>query len=313
MYYAPVLIPTLNRYDHFVRLVESLQKNEYAKFTELYVGLDYPPSEKYNAGYSKIADYLNVGISGFKEVNIIKYKENIGAASNINSLLTVSRKKYDIFILLEDDNFVSPNFLEYMYKSLELMGGDNDISAVCGYSYPVNWYSNSSNIIKEQSFFSGWGFGTYFTKIDEIRETFRRYSKDKVYISKLKDLRKKSKKNYAYFLGMAYHDRFVENDIGISCYQSLENKYCLMPIISKVRNEGYDGSGINCPDASEWPYQNQSIDNNLRFCFSNELRSSKQIEHYLKNERIINNYYPVSFKDYLKAVLKEIMIRIKRK
>lgn len=29
-------------------------------------------------------------------------------------------------------------------------------------------------------------------------------------------------------------------------YSALEDKYCIMPLISKVRNCGHDGSGINC-------------------------------------------------------------------
>lgn len=46
----PILIPTLDRYEHFKKCIESLAKNTHANKTELVIGLDYPPSEKYMDG-----------------------------------------------------------------------------------------------------------------------------------------------------------------------------------------------------------------------------------------------------------------------
>lgn len=43
---APILIPTLNRYEHLKRCVESLAKNKLAKESELVIGLDYPPFQQ---------------------------------------------------------------------------------------------------------------------------------------------------------------------------------------------------------------------------------------------------------------------------
>lgn len=47
MVYAPVCIPTLNRYEHLKELIESLQRNPWAQYTDLFIGLDFPPGEKY--------------------------------------------------------------------------------------------------------------------------------------------------------------------------------------------------------------------------------------------------------------------------
>ena len=51
MTFYPVIIYTLNRYEHFRRCVESLARNTHAEQTELVIGLDYPPSEKYVEGH----------------------------------------------------------------------------------------------------------------------------------------------------------------------------------------------------------------------------------------------------------------------
>lgn len=41
IYYAPILIPTLCRYEHFVRCIESLKKNDWAKFTDINKATQY--------------------------------------------------------------------------------------------------------------------------------------------------------------------------------------------------------------------------------------------------------------------------------
>lgn len=53
MNYAPVIIPTLNRYDHFIKCLESLEKCSGAEYTEVFVALDFPPSNKYIEGWKK--------------------------------------------------------------------------------------------------------------------------------------------------------------------------------------------------------------------------------------------------------------------
>lgn len=45
MTYYPVIIPTLNRFEHFKNCVESLANCTYAPETELIIGLDFPPAE----------------------------------------------------------------------------------------------------------------------------------------------------------------------------------------------------------------------------------------------------------------------------
>ena len=58
MIYAPVVIPTLNRYEHLRQCLESLSNCTLAEETEVYVALDYPPLEKYVEGWQKTREYL---------------------------------------------------------------------------------------------------------------------------------------------------------------------------------------------------------------------------------------------------------------
>ena len=63
MIYYPIIIPTLNRYEHFKRCVESLAKNIHSDKTERVIGFDFPPSNKYFDGYEKMKnDILNTTV-----------------------------------------------------------------------------------------------------------------------------------------------------------------------------------------------------------------------------------------------------------
>ena len=51
--FAPVVIPTMNRYEHFASLIKSLQKNRYACETDVIIGLGYPSKADQIDGYEK--------------------------------------------------------------------------------------------------------------------------------------------------------------------------------------------------------------------------------------------------------------------
>ena len=79
MIYAPVLIPTLNRYEHLRQCLESLSKCTLAEETEVYIALDYPPSDKYVEGWQKTRGYLySIGNMNFKKIHLIERTENYG-------------------------------------------------------------------------------------------------------------------------------------------------------------------------------------------------------------------------------------------
>ena len=56
--YAPIIIPTMNRYVHLQRCIHSLSLNTGADKTDLYVSVDFPSSEKYIQDHEKVVEYL---------------------------------------------------------------------------------------------------------------------------------------------------------------------------------------------------------------------------------------------------------------
>ena len=138
--YAPVSIPTLNRYKHFRDCLESLEKCNGAEYTEVYVGVDYPPSPKYIEGWEKINEYLDRKIenNNFLKLVVFKREKNCGVCNpNSNSALLHKylSERYDRFISSEDDNVFAKTFLDYMNQGLEKYKNDPKCTAICGYNY----------------------------------------------------------------------------------------------------------------------------------------------------------------------------------
>lgn len=59
--YAPVIIPTLCRYEKFRNCMETLSQCTGADKTTVYIGLDYPLNQSHVAGYQWIKKYLQGG------------------------------------------------------------------------------------------------------------------------------------------------------------------------------------------------------------------------------------------------------------
>lgn len=297
MIYAPVLIPTLCRSEHFIRCIESLKKNTWAKKTDIYVALDYPLKEEHWKGYNKISKYLMGDFSHFAGFHVIKRKENYGSTRNMKELRDMILEQYDRFIRADDDCEFSPNFLEYMDRCLEYYENDKDVVAVTGYSYPVDWkVSECANLFKSKFLFSMWGTGFWrdkFCKLQEVvltqdylKVNFDRFLQNK----KIYHLTQVSFDDYAEF-GTSYK-RYsglmnLFSDRALTVYLQLENKYVITPTCSKVRNYGFDGTGVFCLNTLEmeenginsqtYNYQFQKIDEDNFF----EIH-----EDYLQNDKV---------------------------
>ena len=252
MEYAPVLIPTLCRYDHFVRCIESLKKNTWALYTDIYVALDYPANESHWEGYNKICEYLDGSFDEFANFYVIKRPYNYGAEKNVADLRKIILEKYDRFIRTDDDCEFSINFLEYMNKSLEKYKDDENVLGVTGYSYPVNWKIDSKyNAFKNSLIFSMWGTGFWKNKFLKMQKDI-----ESGYIKKNFRLKNPGmfKMTDACYLDCINGKFSYESsnlimhvtDVSCGCYMQLSGKYIITPTISKVRNYGFDGSGIYC-------------------------------------------------------------------
>lgn len=275
MVYAPILIPTLNRIEHLKRCIASLQNNAWAKYTTLIISVDYPPGEKYIDGYKKICDYLKKGIDGFANVDIIYQKENLGAIDNFIFLQNYAKERFDCFIYTEDDNEMSPNFIEYIDKGLEEFRNDDRIIAIC--SFGGSGKSDENNIELSQNF-SAYGFGTWFGTWSEIQKNITR----KNFLSIAKN-NKSIYKLYQYGYSLLFElQHAIYRDLELYCtsdgeiplidmtikiYGIINDKFVVCPKLRKIRNWGYDGSGVNCLKIENNEIVNRPLDQMKDFSY----------------------------------------------
>lgn len=316
----PVLIITLCRYEHLLRCIESLQKNEYAKETDLYIGVDYPAKEAHWEGYKKIIGYLDSGVNGFKNVYIINHQKNLGPEGNYIAVREIIYQKYDGYIYTEDDNVFSPNFLQYMNVCMEYFRDDEKVMAVSGYMYPVNMSDVNGNVLRINTYFSAFGFGIYRKWSERLDKAINLQTFLKMYrnVKMMRKLKKISPNQYCNFVkGMVeyipdliYDGDIRSVDLAWGLYDFFYGYDMIFPVISKVRNNGYDGSGVNCAiqnvenvksDGStyrEYDFSRQQMDTGKNFF----LDCPEKVDENIVNERL-SGFFAIPSIELLKTNL----------
>lgn len=246
--YAPVIIPTLNRFEHFKRCLESLSRCTLAEYTEVYVALDYPTKELHWEGYRKIKSYLeSCGNLTFKSLNVVVRERNYGFGPNGNhaSLAKEVDKIYDRRIYSEDDNEFSPNFLVYMNKAFEMFKDNERIMCVSGYNH-----RELQNISSDSVYCSydapAYGLGFWCDK----KKKYDKWTYD-ILLNEIKRNPITSLKlafSYPRIINMAItmiREKNNYGDLRFVTYNMFHNTFCLCPTLSLSRNWGCDGSGLH--------------------------------------------------------------------
>lgn len=247
--FAPVVIPTLCRYKHFKRCIESLAKCTFAQQTELVIGLDYPAKEAHFEGYEKIKKYLS-NISGFAKVTVLEAEKNLGAIDNSLLLKKYAFANYDRYIYTEDDNEFSPCFLDFMNQALEKYKENERVTSVCAYTNPQYTAKKISGNVVFIYDSSAWGIGLWKNKEDSYDQKCLRFNKQaKKFLVQLKLLK------YYPMLLRAVLDMLSSGedyaDVRRSALNVINDTYQIRPHKSMVRNWGHDGTGEHCGGQKE--------------------------------------------------------------
>ena len=267
--YAPVLIPTLNRYDHFVRCLESLEECTGAEKTDVYVALDYPPSEHYREGWKRIDAYLHEkeNNNGFNHLIVYRRETNyfFSGKGNLTTAIKDLPECINRYIISEDDNIFSPNFLEYVNDGLEKFENDPNCLAVCGYNYQgvkLNGYNYNCYLSRE---YSAWGVGFWKKKRVKLEYIFK-IDYAKFIMSKWENIWKlyKNEPRLLNTILLNLDCGKIFGDTMLVSYQYLNNKYSLFPKTSKIRNMGFDGTGTSIFEVDN-SYMSQIIDSESHF------------------------------------------------
>lgn len=252
---APVIIPTLNRKSHLERCLDSLGKNGWAKYTDVYISVDFPPDEKYLSGYEEVRRFLeNYNGLCFRSMKVLYQEKNLGPSDNTKFLKEFIRGRYKFYIFSEDDNEFSVNFLEYMNKCFEVMENSRNIIAVCG-AKDAEWAGDGEIIAGK--LFAAYGVGLNLFTEEMLMKDVENILLDKgtMRILNLRHLFMRNRCLYIMYIkeilcrndGLFWKNEKELNwcDTVLSIYMHLTDKVCIVPGISKARTWGNDGTGVN--------------------------------------------------------------------
>ena len=256
--YAPVIIPTLNRYEHLKQCLESLEKCTGADKTEVYIGLDYPPSEKYVEGWKKLDAYLTIKEKnhGFKRLIVRRRDHNCGVG-NVKLLKKEVIDNYDRYIASEDDNVFAPSFLDFVNKCLKEYENDPQVITVSGYTHPFFYNNNRPLIFTYDN--CGWGGGYWKAKELDREKMPKDYYRNMLLSSRIS---LKLFLNYPVLLShliSMVNRGVIYGDTMRTCRNILNHTYQVRPYKSLVKNIGYDGSGAHSASTERFFFENQEL------------------------------------------------------
>lgn len=183
---APVALFVYNRISHTKETITSLEKNYWAKETDLYIFSDAAKEGDENA-VREVREYIDsISPERFKSVTVISQNVNKGLAKSVIDGITRVLETSNNVIVLEDDLVSCPSFLSYMNVALDRYERCDEVYAISGYSY---FAENDSMINKTflpsyyfLSCFCSWGWGTWkdrWNKFDQSAEGWEKLKTDR--------------------------------------------------------------------------------------------------------------------------------------
>jgi len=244
---APICLFVYNRLDNLKQTVESLQKNDSAKDSDLFIFSDGPKDEIAKPQVIAVRKYLK-SISGFKNITIIERQENYGLAKSIIAGVSEIINKYGKIIVLEDDMVSSPYFLRYLNEALDFYENEDRVVSIHAYIYPVKTELPETFFIKGADC---WGWATWKRGWDLFQSDGKKL---------LTELKNKNLTKQFDFNGSFDYSKMLEGQIfgknnswAIRWYASafLANKLTLYPGKTLIINTGLT-DGTHCKTADDF-------------------------------------------------------------
>lgn len=298
--YLAVAIITYNRINHLKKLIASLQKNTFAKFTDVYVAVDFPSREQDKQANAEICEFIKGEFPEFKSFTPIIREKNYGPGPNAVALRAEILKTHKDCIFMEDDLEVAPNFLEYMNTAYDYYKDDPTVISISGYSYPIDYVvDEGATCMKQQLQMRVWGAVQYQSKYPPLREYIIQGGLVKDFDYALKSKKFNRLANFAQFTYIHNALKLLDEpnnfitratDEAIRILLTVKGYYQVIPTKSLVKNNGYDGTGITCPDVKNWhgdfdyDYGSQKVDlGEFRF-------QPDTLNEFKKNKKLVNKF-----------------------
>ena len=239
--FAPIALFVYNRPKHTERTLKFLRQNELAAESRLFVFSDGPKSEAEEENVREVRELLK-HIDGFRSVEIIERKSNMGLAESVIAGVSRLVKDYKQVIVFEDDLVTSPYTLTYFNDALNRYRDQDKVMHIGAYMYPLR-----ENTLPETFFYraaTSWGWATW-------DRAWQHFEPNIDVLMKQFDARKRSEFSIEHQMNfwkqMKDFKSGKNNSWAIRWYASvfLRGGLTLNPSQSLVNNIGHDGSGVH--------------------------------------------------------------------
>lgn len=250
MTYAPVAVFAYSRADKLKKCLEALERNPLVDRTDLFLFADGAKGATDYEKVEQVKDFIHQyqKESKFSSVTVIEQPQNLGLANSIIGGVTKVINEHKKIIVVEDDLIVSEDFLSYMNQGLDYYEDMKEYGSISSYTYPLPELKNYPKDIYVTHKGECQGWGTWYDRWHEVDWTvsdFGVYMRDK----------KKRKAFDAIEKGLdsmliAQQAGQVDSWAVRWCYHLFNHQLLTVyPRVSRVRNIGFDGSGVNSGDS----------------------------------------------------------------
>ena len=253
--YAPVVIFAFNRLEPLKKCVAALLENSEAAETDLIVFVDgaRPNKDGEAEKVAAVREYVK-SIAGFKSLTFHFSEVNKKLGPSIIAGVTEVVNQYGRAIVIEDDLIASRNLLAYMNQGLDRYEQDKKVWSISGFGLKVK----KPKEYEYDAYFgprsTSWGWATWkdrWMKCDWELEDWNAVERNAKAFNRWGG-------SDCFGMLNGWHEGRNQSWAIRFCYnQFLNDALSLFPFLSKIDNNGFDGSGTNC---GEWNREKCEVD-----------------------------------------------------
>ena len=294
----PIVLFAYARPAHTERTLRSLMANRGASEHELIVHLDGPKGPRDELLVAEVSRVVSdvADSNRFRRVTVHRSSRNQGLAASVIAGVTDVLAEHESVIVIEDDLLLAPDFLAFMDRALTEYADDDRIWSVSGFGPVLPSLAGYQHDLYLSLRGSSWGWGTWRRSWDlvdwEVKD-YRRFEYDLID----RAVFNRGGRDLAAMLD-AQMDGRVDSWAIRWCYsQYRRGMYSVVPVTSKVRNIGLDGSGTHgvLEDSPQHPLGEVPVR------FERLDLDPGVLKDFARNQRRYNKVPPYSFLRHLAA------------
>jgi hypothetical protein len=292
---APVALFVYNRPEHTRQTLEHLRANHLAGLTHLFVFADGPKDKTAVVQVGAVRKLIH-SIDGFKSITIIERDRNLGLSASIIAGVTQLCSEYGRAIVVEDDVLTAKDFLGFLNLALDQYSNEQTVFSIGAFNFPIP----APSAYAYDAFFSYrfmcWGWGTWRDRWEKADWSVKDYPEFAADPERQKRFNRGGN-DCSWLLARHMAGKIDSWDTVWAYTHSKHNAVTLLPVVSKVHNIGFDGSGTHCRRS---PFAQASLAQS--FVSDNRLPDSVDVDPYFASQiqRLRDRSLPKKFAQYIR-------------